>query len=249
MDHRAMDFTREHDLVPYPDGECLVGLAPESRRWAMAMMSPAAPGEPEGPSWYHITPPEPSWPAAERRGVAGGVQRHHAARHHRARGRAGPLLALPGHPPGGDPGAAHAALGRVRGGLGPLRRGAVRGGGLLRRRPAVRHRRLAGGAGPGHPAGLRHRRAHGRDDGRARPRGGSRRTPTSSARRRCRRRAGPRSTRPTAGTPGASWRSWTCASGPGRSGAPASRSSRFHSAMFALGSPPLGLLGTAIERG
>jgi Bacterial protein of unknown function (DUF885) len=62
---RAMDFTREHDLVPYPDGECLVGLAPESRRWAMAMMSPAAAGEPEGPSWYHITPPEPSWPAQE----------------------------------------------------------------------------------------------------------------------------------------------------------------------------------------
>ena len=30
---RAMDFTREHDLVPYPDGECLVGPAPESRRW------------------------------------------------------------------------------------------------------------------------------------------------------------------------------------------------------------------------
>jgi Bacterial protein of unknown function (DUF885) len=62
---RAVDFTRERDLVPYPDGECLVGLAPESRRWAMAMMSPAAPGEPEGPSWYHITPPEPSWPAAD----------------------------------------------------------------------------------------------------------------------------------------------------------------------------------------
>jgi len=62
---RAMDFTREHDLVPYPDGECLVGLAPESRRWAMAMMSPAAAGEPEGPSWYYITPPEPSWPAAD----------------------------------------------------------------------------------------------------------------------------------------------------------------------------------------
>jgi hypothetical protein len=61
----AIDFTREHDLVPYHDGECLVGLAPESRRFAMAMMSPAAPGEPEGPSWYHITPPEPSWPAAE----------------------------------------------------------------------------------------------------------------------------------------------------------------------------------------
>jgi hypothetical protein len=58
----AIAFTREHDLVPYQDGECLVGLAPESRRWAMAMMSPAAPGEPEGPSWYHITPPDASWP-------------------------------------------------------------------------------------------------------------------------------------------------------------------------------------------
>jgi hypothetical protein len=62
---RAIRFTREHDLVPYNDGECLVGLAPESRRWAMAMMSWAAPGEPEGPSWYHITPPEDSWPARE----------------------------------------------------------------------------------------------------------------------------------------------------------------------------------------
>jgi Bacterial protein of unknown function (DUF885) len=58
----AIEFTRDHDLVPYNDGECLVGPAPPSRRWAMAMMSPAAPGEPDGPSWYHITPPEDSWP-------------------------------------------------------------------------------------------------------------------------------------------------------------------------------------------
>jgi hypothetical protein len=58
----VIEFTRDHDLVPYQDGECLVGLAPESRRWAMAMMSPATAGEPEGPSWYHITPPEPTWP-------------------------------------------------------------------------------------------------------------------------------------------------------------------------------------------
>ncbi len=57
----AIEFTRDHDLVPYQDGECLVGLAPESRRWAMAMMSPATAGEPEGPSWYHITPPDESW--------------------------------------------------------------------------------------------------------------------------------------------------------------------------------------------
>jgi hypothetical protein len=62
---RAIAFTRERDLVPYHDGECLVGLAPESRRWAMAMMSPAAPGEAEGPSWYYITPPDPSWPERE----------------------------------------------------------------------------------------------------------------------------------------------------------------------------------------
>ena len=62
---RAIEFTRDHDLVPYHDGACLVGLSPESRRWAMAMMSWAAPGEPEGPSWYHITPPEESWPQRE----------------------------------------------------------------------------------------------------------------------------------------------------------------------------------------
>jgi len=60
---RAIAFTRERELVPYHDGQCLVGLAPESRRWAMAMMSTAAPGEPEGPSWYYITPPDEAWPA------------------------------------------------------------------------------------------------------------------------------------------------------------------------------------------
>ncbi|TDE49023.1 DUF885 family protein [Nonomuraea mesophila] len=59
---KAIAFTREKNLVPYHDGECLVGPAPESRRWGMAMMSWNAPGEPEGPSWYHVTPPDPSWP-------------------------------------------------------------------------------------------------------------------------------------------------------------------------------------------
>jgi hypothetical protein len=58
----AIDFTAERDLVPYQDGECRVGLATESRRWAMAMMAAAVAGEPEGPSWYHITPPDPGWP-------------------------------------------------------------------------------------------------------------------------------------------------------------------------------------------
>jgi uncharacterized protein (DUF885 family) len=60
---RVIDFTRQANLVPYQDGQCLVALAPEARRWAMAMLSTAAPGEPEGPSMYYITPPDPSWPA------------------------------------------------------------------------------------------------------------------------------------------------------------------------------------------
>ncbi len=59
---RAIGFTRDHDLVPYHDGECLVAPAPESRRFAMAMISPAAPGEADAPSLYYITPPDPSWP-------------------------------------------------------------------------------------------------------------------------------------------------------------------------------------------
>jgi hypothetical protein len=61
----AIEFTRDSDLVPYQDGECRVGLAPPSRRWAMAMMSAAAPGEADAPSWYHITPPDPGWPARD----------------------------------------------------------------------------------------------------------------------------------------------------------------------------------------
>jgi uncharacterized protein (DUF885 family) len=62
---RSIAFTRDRDLVPYHDGECRVDLAPESRRYAMAMMTWSAPGEDDGPSWYHITPPDPSWPEAE----------------------------------------------------------------------------------------------------------------------------------------------------------------------------------------
>jgi len=58
-------WTRRTGLAPYHDGTCLVGPAPASRQWAMAMMSWSAPGEPDGPSWYHVTPPQPSWPAEE----------------------------------------------------------------------------------------------------------------------------------------------------------------------------------------
>ncbi|HEY3682322.1 MAG TPA: DUF885 family protein [Streptosporangiaceae bacterium] len=58
----AIAFTRDHDLVPYHDGVCEVGEAPESRRWAMAMMTWSGPWEADTPSYYHITPPDPSWP-------------------------------------------------------------------------------------------------------------------------------------------------------------------------------------------
>jgi hypothetical protein len=62
---RAIEFTRARDLVPVHDGTCLVGEAPESRRWAMAMISTNAPAEPDAPSWYWITPPDEAWPAEE----------------------------------------------------------------------------------------------------------------------------------------------------------------------------------------
>jgi len=93
---RAIDFTRERDLVPYHDGVCRVGLAPESRRWAMAMMSPAAPGEPDSPSWFHITPPEESWPEDEKEAwlevfsdtTLPGIALHEVAPGHFSHGRA-----------------------------------------------------------------------------------------------------------------------------------------------------------------
>jgi uncharacterized protein DUF885 len=61
----SIAFTLERHLVPGLDGECLVAAAPKSRRWAMAMMSWAAPYEDDAPSRYYISPPEPTWPAAE----------------------------------------------------------------------------------------------------------------------------------------------------------------------------------------
>ena len=61
----ASQFTAGRRLLGPVDGECLVGPAPESRRWAMAMMSWAAPYEEDSPSWYHVTPPDPSWPAED----------------------------------------------------------------------------------------------------------------------------------------------------------------------------------------
>lgn len=58
-------FTRDRGLIPGLDGDCEVRHAPPSRRHAMAMISWAAPYEPDAPSVYYVTPPEPTWPQAE----------------------------------------------------------------------------------------------------------------------------------------------------------------------------------------
>ena len=57
-------FTAAHDLAPV-DGELVVEQSPPSRRWAVAMMAWSAPYEPDAPSLYSITPPDPAWTAAE----------------------------------------------------------------------------------------------------------------------------------------------------------------------------------------
>jgi Bacterial protein of unknown function (DUF885) len=65
MTAESIAFTLDHDLVPGLDGECLVAPSPPSRRWALAMMSWAAPYEPDAPSRYYISPPDPAWPDSE----------------------------------------------------------------------------------------------------------------------------------------------------------------------------------------
>jgi Bacterial protein of unknown function (DUF885) len=89
-------FTRERDLLPVLDGECEVLPAPPSRRWAMAMMSWAAPFEDDAPSRYYIVPPDPSWPVEEQaawlevfnRASLPAITAHEVAPGHFAHGRA-----------------------------------------------------------------------------------------------------------------------------------------------------------------
>jgi hypothetical protein len=63
----VIEFCRDRGWLPHLDGECRVGLAPPSRRWAVAMLTWSAPYEADAPSNYDITPPEPSWPEDEQR--------------------------------------------------------------------------------------------------------------------------------------------------------------------------------------
>ncbi|GGI04583.1 DUF885 family protein [Egicoccus halophilus] len=48
-------------LLPELGGTCEVAPSPPSRRWATAMMSWSATYEPDGPSFYYITPPDLTW--------------------------------------------------------------------------------------------------------------------------------------------------------------------------------------------
>jgi hypothetical protein len=61
LTQEVIAWTAEHELVPYDDGVCVVEPSPASRRWAMAMMAPAAPWEDDAPSFFHVTPPDPEW--------------------------------------------------------------------------------------------------------------------------------------------------------------------------------------------
>lgn len=59
-------FARASGLVADPGGECRVGPAPPSLRWAMAMMAWNGPYEPPAPAWFWINPPDPSFDATAR---------------------------------------------------------------------------------------------------------------------------------------------------------------------------------------
>ena len=89
-------FTKDQDLVPDLDGACEVAEAPPSRRWATALMSWAAPYEPDAPSRFYVTPPDPSWPPGQRtawlevfnRASLPAITVHEVAPGHFAHGRA-----------------------------------------------------------------------------------------------------------------------------------------------------------------
>jgi hypothetical protein len=58
-------FTAERELVPFLDGEMEFGLDHEAQGLFFANMRFSAPEEPDSPSTYHVTPPDWSWPQAD----------------------------------------------------------------------------------------------------------------------------------------------------------------------------------------
>ena len=99
----VMAWVEASGPVPAPVGECLVGPAPASRSSTMASLSWAAPGEPEGPSWYYVTPPDPAWSPQEQQEWLGVFSRsslpavtlHEVAPGHFSHGRALRSVASP----------------------------------------------------------------------------------------------------------------------------------------------------------
>lgn len=67
LTEEVIAFTLERGLLDGIEGDCRVAPSPPSRRWATAMMSWAGPHEPDGPSWYFVTPPDESWPPERQR--------------------------------------------------------------------------------------------------------------------------------------------------------------------------------------
>ncbi|TCO59694.1 DUF885 family protein [Actinocrispum wychmicini] len=56
----AIAWTTESGLFPEVDGVCEVAVMPESQRWAAAGLFGAAPNEPDAPSRFYVTPPDPA---------------------------------------------------------------------------------------------------------------------------------------------------------------------------------------------
>ena len=236
--------------MPTSDGVCLVGEAPESRRWAMAMISTNAPAEPDAPSWYWITPPDEAWPAEEVEAwlevfsastlpaitvheVAPGHFSHHQALR-RTRGDTRRTLFSSAFVEGW----AHYAeeLCVEEGFLGDDPRFAVG----IWLEALVRVTRLACALGV-HTAGWTVEEAT------STVRSGHplRRDP----RRPPRRAARDVRSHATAGTPGASWRSCALRERARSAWGPGFTLKRFHTALMDLGAPPLGLIDTALDRG
>lgn len=63
----AVEFVRERGLVEDLGGECRVVASPPTQRWATASLVWAAPYEPDGPSYFYLTPPEATWSAEAQR--------------------------------------------------------------------------------------------------------------------------------------------------------------------------------------
>ena len=239
-------FTLAHGLVPDVDGECRVGPAPPSRRWAMAMISPSAPFEDDAPSWYYITPPEPSWPIEQQQEwlsvfsatTLPAITVHEVAPGHFAHFRG--LRRIQRRGPAG------LAVERLHRRMGPLRRGALPRRRVSGQRSPLRRRGRPRSSRPGDPTGRRHRHPHRLHvDGRSRPPLRGRRL-SSPGRRPAPRPPGPPSIPATAATPGASSRSAPFGTRPRPSGDCAIRTAGSTRPLLEQGAPPLGLMGTTL---